>query len=89
MNPGSRDLVSRRHYRILGKIGGGPGTGTGITCTGDPFAALTGPPPSTTILLPSGAIGTVATRHIPNNTRIIGDEHGTRLTTATGFTPNT
>jgi hypothetical protein len=63
-----------------------PGTGnTKIPCTGDPFSGLTAPPPSTTILLPSGYIQAGQTWTIPNNTRIIGDEMGTHILAVQGF----
>jgi hypothetical protein len=63
-----------------------PGTGnTQIPCTGDPFSGLTSPPPSTTILLPSGEIDAGQMWTIPNNTRIIGDEMGTHILAVSGF----
>jgi hypothetical protein len=52
---------------------------TATTCAVDPFSALTAPPPSTTILLPSGYIDITVPWTIPNNTRIVGDEQGTRI----------
>ena len=48
-----------------------------IACSVDPFGALAGPPPSTTILLPSGNILTTQTWTLPNNTRIVGDQQQT------------
>jgi hypothetical protein len=56
-----------------------------VGCTGDPFAGLTGPPPSTTILLPSGYIQANCTWTIPNNTRIVGDEKGTVIAAQANF----
>jgi len=48
-------------------------------CSVDPFDALSGPPPSTTLLLPSGYIDIMVPWTVPNNTRIVGDEQGTRI----------
>jgi hypothetical protein len=56
-----------------------------IGCSVDPFGALQGPPPSTTILLPSGNIQATTTWHIPNNTRIVGDEQQTEIIAESGF----
>jgi hypothetical protein len=53
--------------------------GAQIACSVDPFAKLSGPPPSTTILLPSGNIIADTTWYIPNNTRIVGDEQQTTI----------
>jgi hypothetical protein len=61
-------------------------SGPQIACSVDPFGALTGPPPSTTILLPGGIIKAAATWNVPNNTRIIGDEQGTQIAALSGFT---
>jgi hypothetical protein len=58
----------------------------GIPCNENPFGALQGPPPSTTILLPSGYIDTNATWTLPNNTRIVGDEQGTIIKAMSPFT---
>ena len=48
-------------------------------CSVDPFDALSGPPPSTTLLLPNGYIDIMKPWTVPNNTRIVGDEQGTRI----------
>jgi hypothetical protein len=56
-----------------------------IGCSVDPFGALQGPPPSTTILLPSGNIQAEFTWHVPTNTRIVGDEQQTVIIAQSGF----
>ena len=56
--------------------------GTQIGCSVDPFGSLQGPPPSTTILLPSGNIKIYQTWTIPNNTRLVGDEQQTAIIAA-------
>jgi hypothetical protein len=53
--------------------------GTQTACSVNPFGALTGPPPSTTLLLPSGFVDTNVTWVVPNNTTLIGDEQGTTI----------
>jgi hypothetical protein len=60
-------------------------TSAQIGCSVDPFGALQGPPPSTTILLPSGNIQAEFTWHIPNNTRIVGDEQQTVIIAQSNF----
>jgi hypothetical protein len=53
--------------------------GTQAACSVSPFGALTAPPPSTTLLLPSGFVDTNVTWVVPNNTTLIGDEQGTTI----------
>jgi hypothetical protein len=53
--------------------------GTQTACSVNPFGALTGPPPSTILLLPSGFVDTNVTWVVPNNTTLIGDEQGTTI----------
>jgi hypothetical protein len=58
-----------------------------IACSVDPFSQLgSGGMPSTTILLPSGNIWAQTTWHLPNNTRIVGDEQQTWIWAISGFT---
>jgi hypothetical protein len=59
--------------------------GSYVNCSVDPFGALTVPPPSTTLLLPGGMINATATWTVPNNTRIVGDEQGTKIVAQTSF----
>jgi len=54
-------------------------------CSVDPFGLLSTPPPSTTLLLPSGYITVSVPWTVPNNTRIIGDEQGSRLRAVSNF----
>jgi hypothetical protein len=54
-----------------------PGTtGTSMTCSANPWAGITSPPPST-ILLPAGTIVTSATWILPSNTHLIGEGEAT------------